>query len=153
MVPLTGLDPGREHPYEVRLGGVLRWPVPGLGLPPSAIPRAPGPSRLRLAVASCRVVAPQVPPWTLPPQRSPRGRGPDALVGFARRLAEPGAERPDLMLLLGDQVYVDLGAPETRRFIRARRTRAAGQAPCRSTWPSTPGSTGRPGASRASGGS
>ncbi len=49
-------------------------------------------------------------------------RGPDALVTLATRLAaDPAAERPDVLLLLGDQVYADETSVATRRRLAARR--------------------------------
>ncbi|QCW77507.1 alkaline phosphatase family protein [Streptomyces sp. S6] len=48
--------------------------------------------------------------------------GPDALVTLAARLAaDPAAERPDVLLLLGDQVYADETSGATRRRLAARR--------------------------------
>ena len=43
---------------------------------------------------------------------------------------QPREEWPHLMLLLGDQVYVDEGSPSTREYIRATRgtDEAAGRA-------------------------
>src|SRR3954447_8095990 len=46
LVVLTGLEPGRSTPYEVRLDGELVWPPPGRALPPRRIP-GPGPRRPR----------------------------------------------------------------------------------------------------------
>ena len=112
VVALTGLAPGAEHPYEVALDGVVRWPEAGSGRPPSLI-RLPaaGAARARIAVGSCRVSAPETPSAAASPDDDPPGRGPDALRALARRVAGgPPGERPDLLLLIGDQVYVDLGA-------------------------------------------
>ncbi|MBL1287869.1 alkaline phosphatase family protein [Streptomyces sp. For3] len=56
--------------------------------------------------------------------RSSRGDpiGPDALDALASRLAsDPEAVRPDVLLLLGDQVYADETSPATRRRLAARR--------------------------------
>jgi len=126
VVALEDLEPGVALPYEVRLDGALRWPPPGSGLPPSVVRPLPGGPRLRLAVGSCRVPAPEGPPWLSPPDEHPLGVGPDALRALARVLAAtPRDGWPDLMLLLGDQVYVDYGAPDTRRFIRERRATRA----------------------------
>ena len=36
-------------------------------------------------------------------------------------MRDPDNRWPDLLLMLGDQVYVDEGSPETREFIRSRR--------------------------------
>jgi hypothetical protein len=126
VVRLEGLAPDAAEPYEVRLDGEVRWPPAGSPLPSSVVRTLPGGPRLRLAVGSCRIAAPERPPHTAPPDERRQGLGPDALRALARRLLEqPRGDWPDLLLLLGDQVYVDMGSPETRRFIRARRpTRA-----------------------------
>ena len=51
-----------------------------------------------------------------------RGRGSDALRCYAVRMLEqdPG-EWPQLLFMIGDQVYADEVSPETLEFIRARR--------------------------------
>ncbi len=50
------------------------------------------------------------------------GREVDALHVLAKELVrDPHSRWPNLLLLLGDQVYVDEGSPETREFIRSRR--------------------------------
>src|SRR5437868_3038164 len=46
----------------------------------------------------------------------------DALYALAHRLRDlPRDEWPDVLLMIGDQVYVDEDAPTTREFIRSRR--------------------------------
>jgi hypothetical protein len=48
--------------------------------------------------------------------------GPDALDTLAARIAAaPDGERPDVLLLLGDQVYADEVSKATRRWLEARR--------------------------------
>ncbi|WP_158939293.1 alkaline phosphatase D family protein [Streptomyces sp. NRRL S-87] len=48
--------------------------------------------------------------------------GPDALDALAARLvARPDAPRPDVLVLLGDQVYADQVTPATRAWLAARR--------------------------------
>ncbi len=48
--------------------------------------------------------------------------GPDALDTLASRIAgEPESERPDVLVLLGDQVYADEVSEATRRWLSARR--------------------------------
>ena len=124
LVPLTRLEPGRVHPYEVALDGVTRWPEPGDPAPAIRTPRED--DRLRLAVGSCRVAAPAGPPYELRPDDHRRGRGADALAALAARLeASPRGEWPDLMLMLGDQVYIDRDHPGTTAEIRRRRGRTS----------------------------
>ncbi|GHB38640.1 alkaline phosphatase [Streptomyces cirratus] len=120
LVPVTGLTPGTSTAYEVLLDGVRVWPLPGSGFPPSTIttPAVAGPGRaapgLRVTFGSCRQAAPPA------GRRGPHG--PDALDTLAARLAaEPDAVRPDVLLLLGDQVYADQLSRETRRWLAARR--------------------------------
>ena len=122
LVPVTGLEPGRTYPYEVRLDGEPRWPEPGSDLPPSTIRTIDPEQRLKIVFGSCRVAVPHREPWNLSRDEHECGREVDALYALALRMkeADPG-EWPDLLLSVGDQVYVDEDAPETRQFIRGRR--------------------------------
>jgi PhoD-like phosphatase len=80
-------------------------------------------SRLRIVFGSCRVAVPHHPPYTLTKDEDPEhGREIDALYALAQRMKErPQEEWPDILLMIGDQVYADEDAPETRKFIRDRR--------------------------------
>ncbi|WP_438294081.1 alkaline phosphatase D family protein [Streptomyces sp. HUAS TT7] len=109
LVPLAGLTPGKATAYEVLLDGRPVWPPPDSRFPPStvAVP-ADGYARLRVTFGSCR--------------RAPEPGGTDALDALAAGLAaDPEAERPDVLLLLGDQVYADSVSADTRRWLGARR--------------------------------
>jgi hypothetical protein len=122
LVPIEGLEPGGRYPYEVELDGERRWPLPDSKLPPSVIRTiAPG-QPIDIAFGSCRVAAPCVPPYTLTQDDSEDGFEFDALHVLATEMVR-GSEQdwPELLMLAGDQVYVDEGAPETREFIRSRR--------------------------------
>ncbi|MEV0317798.1 alkaline phosphatase D family protein [Streptomyces sp. NPDC050658] len=130
LVPVTGLRPGTETAYEVRLGDSPVWPLPDSGFPPSTI-RTPGDDTdetLRVTFGSCRWAAPPSGEHDPSPSsrlRSSRGDpiGPDALDTLAARIAAaPDAERPDVLLLLGDQVYADQTSKATRRYLAARRS-------------------------------
>nr|WP_241267356.1 alkaline phosphatase D family protein [Streptomyces scabichelini] len=118
LIPVTGLTPGTTTPYEVLLDGTTVWPLPGSPFPPSVI-HAPaydsaGHEPVRVAFGSCR--------WAAPPADEKDPVGPDALDTLAARLAaDPDAERPDVLLLLGDQVYADETSKATRRWLAARR--------------------------------
>jgi phosphodiesterase/alkaline phosphatase D-like protein len=76
----------------------------------------------RVTFGSCRGAAPLEPPWTLEKDDDARGLGPDALTAYAQRMIDADEDDwPDLLLLLGDQVYADDASPGTRAFIRSRR--------------------------------
>ncbi|MFJ9344268.1 alkaline phosphatase D family protein [Streptomyces sp. NPDC101733] len=142
LVPVTGLSPGSTTAYEVSLDGVLVWPDPRSAFPPStiitpAVGPTPAPATtsapiptatptatptsasasapvLRVTFGSCRQAAPPA------DRRGPHGA--DALDTLAARLAaEPDALRPDVLLLLGDQVYADQLSRATRRWLAGRR--------------------------------
>jgi hypothetical protein len=120
LVVLADLEPGSVRPYEVRLDGERVWP-PADERPPSVIRTREHERRARLVFGSCRIGAPQRPPFTLEPDEHPQGFGTDALWAFSRRLQSGREPWPDCLLLLGDQVYADEVSPETLAFIRARR--------------------------------
>ncbi|KUL75022.1 MULTISPECIES: alkaline phosphatase D family protein [unclassified Streptomyces] len=117
LVHVTGLTPGTATPYEVFLDDTRVWPAaedPFPSLPPSVIP-IPGPDgQVRVAFGSCR--------WASPPTGEPDPVGPDALDALAKRIAaDPDGERPDVLLLLGDQVYADETSDATREWLATRR--------------------------------
>ena len=123
IVVVEGLRPDTAHPYEVVLDGERAWPLPHWDFPPSVI-RTIGADRerLRICFGSCRCAVPHVPPSTLPKDVDDRGREVDALHALALRMRRTDSEHwPDLLLMIGDQVYADEDAPETRAFIRSRR--------------------------------
>ncbi len=123
LVVIENLEPGSVNPYEVRLGGELVWP-PEDGRPAPAIHTREGERQALLVFGSCRVGAPQRPPYTRAPTEDPKGLGVDALWAYSRRLQSGEAAWPDGLLLLGDQVYADEVPPETAAFIEARRDTA-----------------------------
>ncbi|MEU0663183.1 alkaline phosphatase D family protein [Streptomyces lavendulocolor] len=117
LVVVTGLTPGSTTPYEVLLDGDRVWPPadPDRRYPASTItaPR-PGVDEVRVSFGSCR--------WAAPPAGGDDPVGPDALDSLATHLArDPGAVRPDVLLLLGDQVYADETSKATRRWLAERR--------------------------------
>ncbi|MFI0543993.1 alkaline phosphatase D family protein [Streptomyces sp. WSLK1-3] len=114
LVPVEGLAPGTERSYEVFLDGTRVWPLPDSPFPPSVIHTPSEDAPVRVAFGSCR--------WAAPPEGEKDPVGPDALDTLASRIAtEPQGERPDVLLLLGDQVYADETSPATRRWLAARR--------------------------------
>jgi phosphodiesterase/alkaline phosphatase D-like protein len=97
---LTGL-PERATPYQVHVDGVEVWPEPGW--PPSVITTGTGPDAT-VAFGSCREQRPY---------------GVDALEAYANRALE-GAPLPDLLALIGDQIYADELPEETQQWLSGR---------------------------------
>ncbi|TMR99067.1 alkaline phosphatase family protein [Nonomuraea basaltis] len=100
--------------YSVKLGGEQVWPL--AGRPPSRIRLLPAEGARRLAFGSCRTSVPH-------DAAHARTHGEDVLRSYGEHLARAGDEEwPDLLLLLGDQVYADNPSPEMLAYIRARRS-------------------------------
>jgi hypothetical protein len=114
LVAVTGLPPGTSTPYEVFLDGTQVWPLPDSPFPPSVIKTSLEDDDLRVSFGSCR--------WAAPAADAHDPVGPDALDTLAARIAaHPDGERPDVLLLLGDQVYADETSEATRTWLAARR--------------------------------
>ncbi|MGA5043002.1 alkaline phosphatase D family protein [Streptomyces arboris] len=120
LVVVEGLTPGTTTAYEVLIGDRRVWPPEGSRLPPSTITTPPVGAAaaeghgVRVSFGSCR--------WAASPGDGHDPVGPDALVTLAAHLAaDPAAERPDVLLLLGDQVYADETSAATRRRLAMRR--------------------------------
>ncbi|MFI1757140.1 alkaline phosphatase D family protein [Streptomyces sp. NPDC020571] len=114
LVPVGGLTPGTATEYEVFLDGTPVWPLPDSRFPPSVIATPTDEDGLRVAFGSCR--------WAAPPAGGKDPVGPDALDTLSARVAaDPGGARPDVLLLIGDQVYADEVSDATRRWIAGRR--------------------------------
>jgi hypothetical protein len=125
LVHVEGLEPETPAPYEVLLDGERVWPEADSRFPPSVIRTHGGPGRAgptRIMFGSCRVCAPDDPPYSLSKDQDDRGREVDALVAQAQRMMRrPPEEWPQALLLLGDQVYADEVSPGVRELIRSRR--------------------------------
>ena len=122
LVPIEGLEQGQVYPYEVALDGERRWPRDDDPFPPPTIRPIDPSQTFRVVFGSCRVAVPHEPPYTLSKDEDPRGREVDALHALAlRMLSVPVEDWPHLLMSIGDQIYVDEDAPETRAFIRSRR--------------------------------
>jgi hypothetical protein len=122
LVWVHGLTPGTLAPYEVRLDREQAWPPPGYDYPAPTIRTPDGGGPVRVVFGSCRVALPHRPPYTLPKDEHPDGREFDALYTLSRELLGRAREDwPELLLMVGDQVYVDEGSPKTRERIRAAR--------------------------------
>ena len=115
LVVVEGLAPGTSTPYEVRLDGAVAWPPADSTRPPSRITTLDPAGAVRLAFGSCRYARSDA----VPPDSQFDA---DALDGYAREIAERGADAlPDLLVLLGDQVYADETTDQTQRRIGERR--------------------------------
>ncbi|MEU3963510.1 alkaline phosphatase D family protein [Streptomyces buecherae] len=127
LVEVAGLRPDSVVGYEVLLDGERVWPLPDSRFPASTIHTPParadmgaeatGGSAVRVAFGSCR--------WAAPPAPGAGAHdpiGPDALDALAARIArDPHGERPDVLVLLGDQVYADETSAATRDWLATRR--------------------------------
>lgn len=101
-----------DAPYTVTLDGEHAWPTDDR-FPPSRLRAAPS-ERATVLFGSCRSILPEE---AGDPDRV------DALRECAWRAAtDPGQPLPDVVVLLGDQVYADRPPPVTRRFIHRRRS-------------------------------
>ncbi|MEU7927784.1 alkaline phosphatase D family protein [Micromonospora sp. NPDC049107] len=122
LVVVEGLTPDSTTTYEVLVDDELVWPVESSGFPPSVIrTRAVDDldQPVNLIFGSCRETTQHATTRKLPP---------DALDAYARRsMADPESNPlPDLLVLLGDQVYADVTSPTVRRLLRRRRRRPKG---------------------------
>ena len=122
IVIATGLEPGTWQEYEVRLDGEKVWPEEDFPFPHSVFKTYPKGRPIKLLFGSCRVAAPHEPPYSLTKDQDERGREIDALHTLAQRMAhQEREERPDALVMLGDQVYADEVSPATRAYIESRR--------------------------------
>src|SRR4029077_12746609 len=115
IVVVTDLPPTAATPYQVLLDGEQVWPEAGSPFPPCPLGTIHPTRPIRLIFGSCREVT----------MRHPRGStqpAPDVLIAFATRMIEQEqAKWPDLLILLGDQIYADETSPAMQTFIRHRR--------------------------------
>ncbi|GAA2087818.1 alkaline phosphatase D family protein [Streptomyces albiaxialis] len=117
LITVVGLEPGTATPYRVTLDGDEVWPLPGSAHPRSVIRTLRPPEErdetLRVAFGSCR--------WAARPADARHDPvGPDALDALAQQ-AIAGGTLPDLLLLLGDQVYADATSEPVREKLARRR--------------------------------
>ncbi|PSL08299.1 PhoD-like phosphatase [Haloactinopolyspora alba] len=116
VVEIDGLTPGTSTRYDVALDGRVAWPEPGSPFPHPRI-RTPDTDHgtTRLVFGSCRMSVPH-------DSRHDRVYGIDALRAYALGLTvADDADWPDLVALLGDQVYADETSPAAREVMAARR--------------------------------
>ena len=125
IVVVAGLTPDSATTYEVLIDDEAAWPVPASGFPPSVIRTRAADDRdqpVTLLFGSCREATQHATGRKLPP---------DALDAYARRLiADPDpAALPDLLVLLGDQVYADITSRAVRKLLGRPQPGAGGDAP------------------------
>jgi len=122
LVRIEDLEPGGFYEYEVALDGDRCWPPPDRDEPPSAIRTLGRDAPLDICFGSCRAAAPHTEPYILSRDQHPDGYELDALHVLADQMTHSERDEwPELLFLLGDQVYVDEGSPATRERIRERR--------------------------------
>jgi PhoD-like phosphatase len=114
LVDVDGLETGSTSTYTVEIEGVQVWPEPGSEYPPSRIATIEAGHKLRLAFGSCRKSAPH-------DEENTETYGVDAMRAYALHMMSDDEGWPDLILLLGDQVYADETSDEMQQFIAARR--------------------------------
>ncbi|GAA4247929.1 alkaline phosphatase D family protein [Dactylosporangium darangshiense] len=124
LVVVSGLPEDAVTPYRLKIDGVEVWPRPDDPFPPPAIRTRRAGAPVRLVFGSCREASP------LSVTRYP----PDALDAYAGRLSasirsDAPTEWPDLMVLLGDQVYADETPEKIQRWLRRRRRQRRADAP------------------------
>ncbi|XVU24337.1 alkaline phosphatase D family protein [Actinoplanes sp. CA-054009] len=118
LVVVEGLRRGAASAYTVLLDDRQVWPSTESTYPPPVIrtrPEDDGAAPVRMIFGSCREATPHATGRRLPP---------DALDAYARRLMKDPQDpelRPDLIVLLGDQVYADKTSAKVKRFLRRRR--------------------------------
>ncbi|MGI8870337.1 MAG: alkaline phosphatase D family protein [Mycobacteriales bacterium] len=113
LVEIAGLAPGSSTAYDVRLDGEVVWP-PADTAYPSPLIRTRAPDQpLRMIYGSCRYASPETASASMED---------DALAAYAAELVTADADRrPDLLLMLGDQVYADETSDAMQDFIASRR--------------------------------
>ncbi|MGV0646452.1 alkaline phosphatase D family protein [Mycolicibacterium sp. XJ2546] len=127
IVCVTGLDPDREHPYEVHLDGRKAWPPTDYEYPRPRVRLMPRDGRLRLLFGSCRASAPHHPPHTYQHWWHPKGKGIDVLRTYGMRmLRQPSALWPDALLMMGDQLYADQVNDTIKDLVADREVHADG---------------------------
>jgi len=122
LVRIEDLEPGGFYEYEVELDRERHWPPGDRDLPPSAIRTLEPGKPLDICFGSCRVAVPHEKPYTLSQDEDPNGHELDALHVLATQMTRSERDEwPELLFLLGDQIYVDEGSPRAREKIRAKR--------------------------------
>lgn len=116
LLVLDGLEPGQVYEYTVEVNGEHAWPQPDSPFPAPVVKTLQADRPTKMAFGSCRTSAPH-------DAASNRTNGIDSLRAYAHEMARhPHDERwPDLVLLLGDQVYADITSDAMKEFIERKR--------------------------------
>lgn len=115
LVEVVDLAPGSTVEYRIEVDDAQVWPAPGS---PASVIRTLTQQPPAIAFGSCRTSVPH-------DAAGNRAHGVDALrtLGVAMGAGRVPRERwPEVLLLLGDQVYADELSEEMERFIAARRS-------------------------------
>lgn len=116
LIVLDDLEPGQVYEYSVEVNGEHAWPQPGSPFPAPVLKTLQADRPTKMAFGSCRTSAPH-------DAKSNRTNGIDSLRAYAHAMARhPHDERwPDLVVLLGDQVYADITSDAMQEFIERKR--------------------------------
>ncbi|MDN5716893.1 MAG: alkaline phosphatase family protein [Janibacter sp.] len=115
LVLLDGLSPGRTYEYSVQVDGEPVWPLEESPFPHPSIATLDHDRPALLAFGSCRTSVPH-------DAEHHESHGVDALRTVALAMAKGEFRRPDVLAMLGDQVYADETSPQMREFIASRRS-------------------------------
>ena len=117
LVVVDGLEPGREYEYRIEVDAQPAWPLPDSPFPASFVKTLDRARPTKLAFGSCRTSEPH-------DAKHNRSNGVDSLRAYAHEMARaPKDDRwPDLVVLLGDQVYADETSEAMQEFIAQRRS-------------------------------
>ena len=122
LVIVEGLEPGGTIPYEVSLDGNVVWPDQGT-IGPSLLRTNSHDGDVSILAGSCRAAAPHEEPYTLDLMLDGEARGVDAMWAHSQRMKDEEPSRwPNLLLLMGDQIYADDSSPLVRSRIEKRRS-------------------------------
>ena len=120
LLLVDDLSPGTVTPYDVRLDGVPVWP-PADDRPQPVVHTRENEPIVRIVFGSCRRGDPEPTDLGGAWPEEARALGIDALWTYSKQLQRGEVDWPDVVLLLGDQVYADEVSPETLAFIESRR--------------------------------
>ncbi len=129
LVVLDELAGGERHEYDVRLDGERAWPQDDSPFPAPSVRLLDAGRPIDLVFGSCRITRPHEPPYVLRAHEHPDGQGIDALRAYALRAAHQDGPLPDLMLMLGDQIYADQPSPALQEAFDARAAGRPDDAP------------------------